>query len=199
MRPIFGVRAIVLCLTISVTACGPPPTADVDAAKASVERAATHRADQYAPEALRVAQDAQAALNGELKAQEGKWVKSYDKTKELAVAAKEAGDKATGDAVVSKRRPRPRREPTQQRLRRRRPGEPCSASVVRSGHRQKSLMSRRYTPPPRCRRMSPERSRSRQRLQKTGKSSTPGSCARSHFLTKPRLMPCGSGCTCRPS
>jgi TonB family protein len=102
MRHIFRVRAIILCLVISVTACAQPPTTDVDAAKAAVDRAATHRADQYAAESLKAAQDARAALDAELKAQEGKWVKSYDKTKELAVAAKEAGDKATGDAVVAK-------------------------------------------------------------------------------------------------
>jgi TonB family protein len=102
MRHILGVGAIILCLAISVTACVQPPTTEVDAAKAAVERAAAHRADQYAAEALRLAQDAQAALNAELNAQEGKWVKSYDKTKELAVAAKAAGDKATADAVVGK-------------------------------------------------------------------------------------------------
>ena len=74
----------------------------MDAAKAAVDRAATDRADQYAAESLKAAQDARAALDVELKAQEGKWVKSYDKTKELAVAAKAAGDKAAADAVAGK-------------------------------------------------------------------------------------------------
>jgi TonB family protein len=104
MRVIFGFRAIALCLAITVTGCAPPPTADVDAAKAAVDRAATDRADQYAAESLKAAQDARAALDAELKAQEGKWLKSYDKTKELAVAAKAAGDKAAADAVAGKER-----------------------------------------------------------------------------------------------
>ena len=60
------------------------------------------RAGQYAAGSLKVAQDARAALDAELKAQEGKWFKSYDKTKELAVAAKAAGDKAAADAVAGK-------------------------------------------------------------------------------------------------
>jgi TonB family protein len=102
MRVIVRFRAIALGLAITVTGCASPPTADVDAAKAAADRAATNRADQYAAESLKAAQDARAALDAELKAQEGKWLKSYDKTRELAVAAKAAGDKAAADAVAGK-------------------------------------------------------------------------------------------------
>ena len=102
MRVIVRFRAIALGLAITVTGCASPPTADVDAAKAALDRAATDRAGQYAAESLKAAQDAQAALDAELKAQEGKWFKSYDRTKELAVAAKAAGDKAAADAVAGK-------------------------------------------------------------------------------------------------
>ena len=103
MRVNIRLRAIVLGLAITATACGSPPTAEVDAAKAAVDKAATtDRAGQYAAESLKAAQDAQAALDLELKAQEAKWVKSYDRTKELAVAAKAAGDKAAADAAVAK-------------------------------------------------------------------------------------------------
>ena len=102
MRVIVRFRAIALGLAITVTGCASPPNADVDAAKAALDRAATDRADQYAAESLKAAQDARAALDAELKAQEGKWVKSYGKTKDLAIAAKAAGDKAAADAVVGK-------------------------------------------------------------------------------------------------
>ena len=103
MRVNFRLRAIVLGLAITATACGSPPTAEVDSAKAAVDKAATtDRAGQYAAESLKAAQDAQAALDLELKAQEAKWVKSYDRTKELAVAAKAAGDKAAADAAAAK-------------------------------------------------------------------------------------------------
>ena len=100
MRAIVRLRAIAVGLAITVTGCASPPNADVDAAKAAVDRAATDRAGQYAAESLKAAQDARAALDVELKAQEGKWFKSYDKTKALAVAAKAAGDKAAADAVA---------------------------------------------------------------------------------------------------
>jgi len=102
MRVNLGFRAMMLCLAITVTGCAAPPSADVDAAKAAVDKAAADRADQYAAASLKAAQDARAALDAELKAQEGKWVKSYDKAKELAVAAKAAGDKAAADAVAGK-------------------------------------------------------------------------------------------------
>ena len=102
MRVIVRFRAIALGLAITVTGCASPPNADVDAAKAALDRAATDRAGQYAAESLQAAQDARAALDAELKAQESKWFKSYDKTKELAVAAKAAGDKAAADAVAGK-------------------------------------------------------------------------------------------------
>lgn len=102
MRVSVRFRTIVLGLAITVTGCASPPSADVDAAKAAIDKAANDRADQYAAESLRTAQDARAALDAELKAQEGKWIKSYDKSKELAVAAKAAGDKAAADAVAAK-------------------------------------------------------------------------------------------------
>ena len=102
MRAIVRFQAVALGLAIAVTGCASPPNADVDAAKAAVDRAATERADQYAHESLKAAQDAQAAVDAELRAQEGKWFKSYDKTKELAVAAKAAGDKAAADAAAGK-------------------------------------------------------------------------------------------------
>lgn len=102
MHVIVRFLAIALGLAITVTGCASPPNADVDAAQASLDRAATDRAGQYAAESLKAAQDARAALDAELKAQEGKWFKSYEKTKELAVAAKTAGDKAAADAVAGK-------------------------------------------------------------------------------------------------
>ena len=94
--------AVALGLAIALAGCASPPTTDVDAAKAAVDKAAADRASQYAPESLKAAQDASAALDAELKAQEGNWLKSYDKTKELAAAAKAAGDKAAADAVAGK-------------------------------------------------------------------------------------------------
>jgi TonB family protein len=102
MRVNVTFRALALGFAITVTGCASPPTADVDAAKAAVDQAASEPARQYAAESLKAAQEARAALDAELKAQEERWFKSYDKTKELAAVAKAAGDKATADAVAGK-------------------------------------------------------------------------------------------------
>jgi len=102
MRVIAGFLAIALGLALTVTGCAAPPAAEVDAAKAAVDTAVTGGADQYAAESLKAAQDARAALDAELAAQEARWFKSYDRTRELAVAAKAAGDKAAADALAAR-------------------------------------------------------------------------------------------------
>ncbi len=102
MSVIVRVRAIAVVLALTAAGCASPPSADVDAAKAAVDKAVTAGADQYAPDSLKAARDASAALDTELAAQQGKWFKSYAKTKELAAAAQAAGDKAAADAVAGK-------------------------------------------------------------------------------------------------
>ncbi len=102
MRPRITLRAIALGLAIIATGCASPPNADVDAARAAVDKAAASGAGQYASESFQKAQDAQAALEAELKAQQGKWFKSYDKTRELAITARAAGDTATTEAAAGK-------------------------------------------------------------------------------------------------
>ncbi len=96
------VIALGLGLALTVAGCGAPPTADLDAAKAAVDKAVSAGAGEYAADSLRAAQDAQATLDAEVKAQDGKWFKSYDKAKELATALKAAGEKAAADAVAGK-------------------------------------------------------------------------------------------------
>ncbi len=93
---------IALCLAITVAGCSSPPKADVEAAQAALDKATAEHADQYAADSLKAAQDARAALDAELKVQESKWIKSYDKAKELAAGAKAAGDKAAADAVAGR-------------------------------------------------------------------------------------------------
>ena len=102
MRTTVRFLAMTLALAIMAAGCAAPPSADIDAAKAAVDKAVTGGAGQYAADALKAAEEARAALDAELKAQEGKWFKSYDKAKELAAAAKAAGDKAAADAVAAK-------------------------------------------------------------------------------------------------
>ena len=94
-------RAFVVVLPILMfllPGCGAPPTAEADAARQSMASASSAGADKYAAASLKEAQTAQAALDAELKVQEEKFIKSYDRARELAVAAKTAADKAATEA-----------------------------------------------------------------------------------------------------
>ena len=102
MRATHRLTVMVLVLAFA-TACDTRPTAEIDAARAARD-AATARAGQYAPESLKAAQDAQAALDAELAAQDAKWIKSYDRSRELATAARLASEKARDEAVAAKER-----------------------------------------------------------------------------------------------
>jgi TonB family protein len=102
MRLVARCGAIALGLAIAVAGCASPPTADVDAAKAALDKATTDRADHYAADSIKAEKDSRAALEAELTAQEAKMVNSYVKAKELAVAAKTADDRASAEAVAAK-------------------------------------------------------------------------------------------------
>jgi len=75
-----------------MTGCSSPPAQELDAAKASIQGAATAGAEKYAPEDLKKLNDQLSAANDGIKAQEGKWFKSYDKAKEMLVKVKADAD-----------------------------------------------------------------------------------------------------------
>ena len=102
MRAIGRLSVILLVLAFAA-ACGTRPTAEIDAAKAALDSASA-TAGQYAPESLKAAQDTNAALDAELAAQDAKWIKSYDRARELAASARLAGEKAIADANAGKAR-----------------------------------------------------------------------------------------------
>jgi len=103
MRTMLKLSSIVLVLTVTA-ACGSQPTAEIDAARAARDKASAANASRYAPESLAAAESAQAALDAELAAQDAKWMKSYDRARELATTARSASEKAAVDAVAGKER-----------------------------------------------------------------------------------------------
>jgi hypothetical protein len=102
MRSKLGLLVLVLGVAVTVVGCASPPKEAIDAAKAAIDQAVAAGAGQYAGEALKAAQDAQVALDAELKAQEGKWFASYAKATELAAAVKTAGEQAVTAAAAGK-------------------------------------------------------------------------------------------------
>jgi len=85
-----------------VVGCSKPPQEDIDAVNSSLEAARAAGAQDYASESLQSAEQAQQALNDELKAQDDKFFKSYTRAKELAAQAKTAADQAVQDANTGK-------------------------------------------------------------------------------------------------
>ena len=74
--PIRAFVVVLPMLIVTLTGCGAPPAAEVEAARQSMLSASTAGADKYAADSLREAQAARSALDAELKAQEGKLIKS---------------------------------------------------------------------------------------------------------------------------
>jgi hypothetical protein len=91
-------------LAVPLAGCAQVPQADVDAARKALDDAKTAQAPDYAPEAWNAANDAQAQLDTELKAQENRnaLFRSYGKAKTLADQAKTEAEQAGQAAATAK-------------------------------------------------------------------------------------------------
>lgn len=95
--------AVVAMFLISMVAgCAKPPTAEMDAVKAAVGEAVKIGAEKYTAPELKGVQDKIAAAEAEIKAQEGKIFKKYDKAKEILAAALTDAKTMTGLVPVRK-------------------------------------------------------------------------------------------------
>ena len=83
---------LAIALGIMIAGCSKPPTQDLDAASASIKDLTNAGAEKYAPEDLKKLNDQVAAANDEIKSQEGKYFKSYDKAKEMLTKVKADAD-----------------------------------------------------------------------------------------------------------
>ena len=87
-----GYLVLAVAFVFMIAGCSSPPAQELDGAKASIKDAAGAGAEKYAPEDLKKLNDQVVAANDEIKAQEGKWFKSYDKAKEMLAKAKADAD-----------------------------------------------------------------------------------------------------------
>jgi hypothetical protein len=92
MRKVATCLVLVAAGIFAVAGCSSPPAQELDAAKASIQGAATAGAEKYAPEDLKKLNGQLAAANDEIKAQDEKWFKSYDKAKEMLTKVKADAD-----------------------------------------------------------------------------------------------------------
>ena len=81
-----------VALLFMVSACSSPPQQELDAALAAIKDAAAAGGEKYTAEDMKKLNDQIAAARDEMKVQEAKWFKSYDKAKEMVVKAKADAD-----------------------------------------------------------------------------------------------------------
>lgn len=96
--------AVPVVIAVFASGCAQPPAEAVNGARAALDAAKAAQAGDYAPGALAEAETAIAALDAELKAQEGKFAlsRSYANALQLATTAKAAADKAVSEAAAGK-------------------------------------------------------------------------------------------------
>ncbi len=86
MKEMMKIVALGLLVMVAFVGCSKQPTAEIDAAKAAVDAVIAEGAEKYAPEDAKKLNDDLAAAMSEIKAQEGKFMKSY--TNATAMLAK---------------------------------------------------------------------------------------------------------------
>ena len=107
MKPTFLTSLLVAGLA-TFSGCADVPSQEIDTAKQAIDAAKNAQAPDYAPDAWRVASDAQARLEAELSAQEQRYalLRTYDATKQLAREVKDAADHAATQAATGKQQAR---------------------------------------------------------------------------------------------
>ena len=95
----FGVLLVALAM---VVACGKPPQEDMDSTKAALEEARTAQADKWASAEFQAAEGSMNDAQAEMDAQSQKWMKNYDKTKQLLAKAKQDAESAKSAAATNK-------------------------------------------------------------------------------------------------
>ncbi len=100
-RPSILISAAALFALVAVS-CAKAPQDDVGAAQAEMDKARQAQADTWAPTEFKAAEEAMNAANAEISAQGEKWIKNFDKAKELLAKAKEEAAKASEAAVANK-------------------------------------------------------------------------------------------------
>jgi len=91
-----------LALVASLTACAKAPTEEINATKAAVDAAVAEGAQQYTPEDYKMVADGLAAANAEIKVQEEKFFKNFDKAKQMLAKTKADAEALKGKVAQRK-------------------------------------------------------------------------------------------------
>lgn len=91
---------------VAAVACAKAPQEDISAAQADLDKAREAQAETWAPNEYQAADTTWKAANDEIQAQNAKWIKNYDKAKELLTKAKEEASTAAQAAAANKEQAR---------------------------------------------------------------------------------------------
>lgn len=91
---------------VAAVACAKAPQEDISAAQADLDKAREAQAETWAPNEYQAADSTWKAANDEIQAQNAKWIKNYDKAKELLTKAKEEASTAAQAAAANKEQAR---------------------------------------------------------------------------------------------
>lgn len=88
MKKMWSVLAVCVLAALVLAGCGSQPAQEIQAAKAAVDAAVADGGEKFAPAETKGASDALNAALEEVKTQDGKFFKNYDKAKEMLAKAK---------------------------------------------------------------------------------------------------------------
>lgn len=95
--------AVLAMMLVTFSACGgDPPQQEMEAARAALAQAKEGGADKWSPNEFQAAEASLDAAQAEMDAQGQKWVKNFDKTKELLAQVITDADRAQSAAVTNK-------------------------------------------------------------------------------------------------
>ncbi|MBU0482208.1 MAG: hypothetical protein KKG47_14020 [Proteobacteria bacterium] len=93
-----------LVMVVSLAACDKQPVAEIEAAKASLEAAASDGSEVFVAEDFRKVNEAMAAAMDEVKVQDGKMFKNYDKANEMLAGVMAEAQTVKAKAIAERER-----------------------------------------------------------------------------------------------
>lgn len=93
---------VVAMSTLAIAGCGQKPVEEIKAATSAVEALVAEGAEKYAAEDVKLTEDELAAALAEIKAQDDKTFKNYDKAKDLLAKAKAKAETAKAELPAKK-------------------------------------------------------------------------------------------------
>lgn len=102
MQNVLKVLAVNVLVLFVLAGCGSQPTQEMQAAKAALDAAAAEGGDKYSAADMKSASGTLNAAMEEVKAQDAKWFKNYDKAKEMLVKVKSDADAVKAGLAAKK-------------------------------------------------------------------------------------------------